>query len=535
MGRRPKGLGAVLLVVGLVAGANVVAPAGAREAAGDLQVPNIDWKACGGPYECAQAPVPLDYDDPHGPTIPIALIRLPASDPSRRIGSLFTNPGGPGGSGVDLIRSGAAQVVWTDAVRARFDIIGFDPRGVARSRPLQCFASSDEAERFFDSALVFPHTESQQAPFIAFAARLGQLCLERGGAIIRHMSTANVARDMDLLRRAVGDDKLSYDGISYGSLLGSVYAALFPNRVRALVIDGVADPVSWFTGRPPHGPSIPVFTRIGSAHGSEDSLRQFTKLCDAAGPASCPLAPRSRAKLDRLGARLLQGAIVFGPDRVTYDRYVDTILGGLYVTTDWAPLSELAAGLYDFTFNTGSPASGVSFGTARGFVYDNYGEAGIGIACSEVVSPHDPSAWPRAVARQEANGAPFFAADWAWTSEYCAAWPATDEDRYQGPFDRVTSAPVLLIQNRHDPATPYHGALAVDAQLPRSRLLTLNGNGHTTWLNKSSCIDRHREDYLIRGALPPVGTTCQPDFQPFTDAASSAAAARISSLFSPTR
>ena len=143
--------------------------------------------------------------------------------------------------------------------------------------------------------------------------------------------------------------------------------------------------------------------------------------------------------------------------------------------------------------------------------YDNYAEAGIGIACSETVSPRDPSAWPRAVARQEANGAPFFAADWAWTSEYCAAWPATDEDRYQGPFDRVTSAPVLLIQNRHDPATPYHGALAVDAELPRSRLLTLDGNGHTSWLNKSSCIDRYREAYLIRGALPPVGTTCPPD------------------------
>ena len=214
-------------------------------------MPRIVWKACGGPYECAQAPVPLDYDDPRGPTIPIALIRLPASNPARRIGSVFINPGGPGGSGVDIIRSGAAQVIWTDAVRARFDIIGFDPRGVARSRPLKCFASNDEAQRFFGSAPIFPYTKSQEAPFIALAARLGQRCVARGGAIIRHMSTANVARDLDLLRQAVGDDKLSYDGISYGSILGSTYAALFPNRVRALVIDGVADPVSWFTGRPP--------------------------------------------------------------------------------------------------------------------------------------------------------------------------------------------------------------------------------------------------------------------------------------------
>jgi len=113
MGRGLKGVGAVVLVVGLVATANVVAPAGAREVAGDLRVPRIVWKACGGPYECAQAPVPLDYDDPRGPTIPIALIRLPASNPARRIGSVFINPGGPGGSGVD--------------------IIGFDPRGVSRS------------------------------------------------------------------------------------------------------------------------------------------------------------------------------------------------------------------------------------------------------------------------------------------------------------------------------------------------------------------------------------------------------------------
>ena len=189
---------------------------------------------------------------------------------------------------------------------------------------------------------------------------------------------------------------------------------------------------------------------------------------------------------------------MFGPDTVTYDRYVDTILDGLYATTDWAPLAELAAGLYDFTFNSANSGRPGCRSGRRGALSTTTTGGGHRDRVLRGGEPARPVGL--APSRRSTGGQrrPFFAADWAGRSEFCVTWPATDEDRYQGPFNRVTSAPVLLIQNRHDPATPYHGALAVDAELPRSRLLTLNGNGHTTWLNKSRCIDRYREGYLVR-------------------------------------
>jgi pimeloyl-ACP methyl ester carboxylesterase len=522
---------AVALILGLVMATAGLVPAGAVPAgagAAAPKVPALHWTACGGPYQCTRAQVPLDYDDPGGPQISLALMRLPASDPAHRIGSLFLNPGGPGGSGVDIVAQGLAQVIWTPRVRARFDIVGFDPRGVARSTPLRCFATNDEENHFFAGVeIVFPYLRSQVGPYISIADRFGQRCLRDGGAIIGHMSTANVARDLDLLRQAVGDEKLTYDGISYGSILGSTYAALFPNRVRALVLDGVADPVAWTTGVPPNGPSIPQFLRVGAAHGSETTLNRFATLCDAAGRRACPLAGGSRAKLDRLRARLLRGPIAFGPgEEVTYDVFVDTVLDGLYATTDWPDLAGLVAQLYEVAFGSGDGQAPIRrlASAAPGLGYDNSLEATYGVTCSDGLNPSDPYQWPRAVAYQEAHGAPYFAADWAWLSEPCATWPAKDTDRYLGPFDRTPSAPVLLIGNRWDPATPYESAKSVDARLPRSRLLTLNGGGHTTWLNKSRCIDRFVERYLVTGALPPVGATCQPDARPFSASAATSRA-----------
>src|SRR4051794_30311987 len=189
----------------------------APSARADSQRPSLRWTPChaeAGPrFQCAVAQVPLDYDRLRGATISIAVTRLPATDSKRRIGSLFLNPGGPGGSGVDYVL-GAGPFLYTDEVRARFDLVGFDPRGIARSTPLRCFDSSDDWP--VPTPFAFPLTREQEQQWIANDRAIDRACRERGGPIRDHMSTANAARDLDALRELVGDDKLSYAGVSYG-------------------------------------------------------------------------------------------------------------------------------------------------------------------------------------------------------------------------------------------------------------------------------------------------------------------------------
>jgi pimeloyl-ACP methyl ester carboxylesterase len=510
------------MVVGLLAAGVGATPGGAASPA--LQVPRLRWVGCGAPYQCATATVPLDYDDPSGPTISIALARLPASNPARRIGSMFVNPGGPGGSGVGLIKAGAAEVIWTPEVRARFDIIGFDPRGIGASTPVKCFRSNDELNDLLAGVPIFPFKAGQMGPYANAFARYGQSCLRNAGAILRHMSTANVARDLDLLRQAVGDRGLTYDGVSYGSFLGSVYANMFPTKVRALIVDGVLDPVAWTTGRPPSGSSVPFSTRLGSAHGADDTFHQFLQQCDAAGRPTCAFAPGAAAKFARLDARARTRSVVDSEGFVyTYDVFNSALLGSIYDVSGWEGMAFALQDIYDATFAPSASAAGATK-TRKVFAYDNGFDAFLSVVCSDSLNPRDPYRWIPA-AQEQARSAPLFAYNWSFASEPCSTWPVTDEDHYLGPFDRTTAAPVLVIGNLHDPATPYHGAQAVAGLLPRSRLLTLDVSGHTAWA-QSRCIDDHVARYLVDGTLPPVGTTCAADVHPFASTSGAVRAAR---------
>ena len=236
-----KRLGIVLSLLGVLAlGVVVTPPAEARP--GVPPVPTLDWRPCGEEPSklCATAQVPLDFDKPRGRTIELALAKVPASDPGRRIGTVFINPGGPGGSGVDMVLYDGN--LFADSLDGRFDVVGIDPRGVARSDPLHCFDSQDDLDAFLASQPVFPYRRAQERPYFDHWSSLAPECLDDRQAIARHMSTADVARDLDLLRQAVGDSRLTYLGFSYGSHIGNTYANLFPGRVRAMVIDGVIDP-----------------------------------------------------------------------------------------------------------------------------------------------------------------------------------------------------------------------------------------------------------------------------------------------------
>jgi pimeloyl-ACP methyl ester carboxylesterase len=486
---------------------------------GELPVPVLDWAACGKGFECARALVPLDYDVPAGPAISIALIRLPATDQARRIGSLLTNPGGPGSPGVDRIREGARDVFPLE-VQARFDIVGFDPRGVGRSSPIRCFPSNEAKAEFFAGSPPFPITRREQVAFIAASAEFGAICERNNATIMRHMSTANVARDMELLRRALGDRRLNFYGASYGSYLGNVYANLFPGKVRAMVFDSVVEPVAWATG---HGDgfTVPVFTRQGSDRGAHVTLQQFLRLCDQAGPR-CAFSPGDpSAKLDTLLARARRAPIVVpspeGPQHVTYAEIVAFTITALSDPPDsWVELAEFFQQLYAASNPTVTvapqPALVDPAAQPTPNRYDNRDESFISVTCTDTNNPRDPFVWPRVAAAADRRF-PYVGAPVAWTSEPCATWPARDRDRYTGPFNR-TSAPILIVGTRYDPASPYENAQAVAGQLPSSRLLTLAGWGHVA-LGKSSCIATHVEHYLVTRALPPPGTRCRPDQAPF--------------------
>jgi pimeloyl-ACP methyl ester carboxylesterase len=470
--------------------------------------------------------VPLDYDRPKGKQITLALARLPAADPSRKIGSLFLNPGGPGGSGVDFL-FGAGPFLYSDEVRARFDLVGFDPRGIIRSSPLRCFDTLDEAEATL-APMAFPYTRAEERVWIRSDRALARACAERAGPILDHMSTANVARDMDLLRRAVGDAKLTYAGYSYGSYLGATYANLFPAKVRALVVDGVLDPVAWSTGRGDQARTLPFSTRLRSAEGAYETLQEFLRLCDAGGPNCAFSEGNPQRRFDRLAKRLLRQPSEFTDPTtgetfvVTYNDLIGATLGVLYDPAAWPEWAVVLQALDEQT-SPAAAAAGLRALRARlgsrfqQEEYPNFVEGFPGVSCSETHNPSNVGAWSKA-ARAQDRQFPYFGRPWTWFTSACEPWPGWDDDHYDGPWNHSTANPVLVVGTRFDPATRYQGAVTVARLLPRSRLLTLAGWGHTS-LFASSCIDGYVSTYLLTSRVPPKGTVCQPDVVPFAQPA----------------
>lgn len=350
----------VVIVLGLCLS---VLPASSSQAA--PPTPEISWNRCypefGYPFECGTVQVPLDYSQPGVAAISIAVVRLPATDPAHKIGSIFFNPGGPGGSGVDFVLQ-AGPYLYTEELRARFDLVGFDPRGIARSTALRCFGNPKQWAGYF-TPFSFPLTPEQAAIWEAADRYVDDACAQRGFKIIDHMSTADTARDLDMLRQAVGDNMLTYAGYSYGTFLGVTYANLFPTKVRALVVDGVLDPVAWTTGNPGEGDTIPFSTRLRSDQGALDTLHEFFRLCDE-NPTQCAFSGGAASRFATLAASLRAAPIQIElPDgSVFYFTYQDLIsnsLGAMYDSYSWpdfalflaaieslAPPAELGARLY---------------------------------------------------------------------------------------------------------------------------------------------------------------------------------------------
>ena len=543
--------GAAATAVALPAGASPATGLAAATAqpvalaAATTAAPTIRWTDCvpaAPPLQCGRVNVPLDHGNPTGAKISLALARYPATHQANRIGSLFINPGGPGGSGVEFAL-GFGEFL-SQQLNGRYDIVGFDPRGIAASTPLVCFDSFDDLSAVL-APWAFPTTPSEEVQQKVFDRRLAAACTRKAGAIIDHMSTADVARDLDLLRASVGDATLNYLGYSYGTQLGTVYANLFPQRVGRMVIDGVLDPIAWTTGTPATADQ-PFSTRLHSDKGAQATLGQFWTLCDRAArdtrpKTACSFGPRAKARFDALAAKLKTAPVTL-PDGFTvgYSDLIGVTLGSMYSAFAWPFLADflvevengtparvaLARARLAASLGVTTPAAAARFPqTLEGFV---------GVACSDSQNPANYGAWPRAGAAADAESG-YFGRLWTWASSACQPWPGQGSDRYLGPWTARTANPVLVVGNLYDPATRYQGAKIVSRLLPNSRLLTYAGWGHTAYLSAgSSCSDAAVSAYLLRGTLPAQGKVCPTEFNPFTvpsgPAAQAAAAAGARSV-----
>lgn len=507
----------------------LLASAGAALGSGTpVPAERLEWHAC--PAEslpervCATLHVPLDYDDPSKGTIEIAVARVQATSPDNRIGSLVLNPGGPGGAGVAALPLMYAAL--PDELRQRFDVVGFDPRGVGESSPIECFDSVADQTAFYTSFPTVPVGDAEIQARLDASRTLAADCAERNADVLPHLSTANVARDMDLLRQAFGDDLLTYLGSSYGTYLGATYANLFPHNFRAMVLDGVIDPPSYANAGQSvdgfSGDDTNSFLRISSPSGSNLALTEFFETCVAAGPAACAFAEASvaatQAKFDALLAGLVDNPIVInGPAgmlTVGYSVAIETVRGSLYNASLWSGLAdglealnnEDAAGFLIATQSLGGPIPDE---------YHNTREATMGSNCVDADNPASPDRFSSMIARAESTN-PHFGAAWAYITEPCVFWSAQDDDRYTGPWDTPTDQTILLISRVFDPATPHASAIAASEHLGNAQLLTIDGWGHSYFEGGlSTCANDYMADYLIEGRLPAPGTVCAEDVGPF--------------------
>lgn len=520
---RRSWLAGITGIAALAAAGAIMAPTtparASRPATATPAVPALHWQRCDGSYQCATARVPLDYRHPRGPMISIAVIRHLAADPARRAGTLFFNPGGPGGPGtVDLpltYRRFPAQI------RARFDIVSFDPRGVPDSTAIQCFPDAAAENRFLSRAPQgFPVGAKQEAAWIRTYAGFEERCVRRGGSLLAHVSTADVARDMDLLRRAVGAPKLDYFGVSYGTFLGATYANLFPGKAGAMILDGNIDPVAWTQ---PSG-DLPLELRMGTDMSSAATLNAFLNRCGTASASRCAFSAGSpaatRAKFTALLARLRRHPVAIGspPQLYTYASTIQAVANFLYTTQPEPALGypgwSGGAGLLQQLWQAPPAHGGRAAATVATSNPYNGLEQEAAVGCGESPNPRNPrvyDALARLAYRRSGPVGPY----WSWLTEGCSRWPAT-ADPYRGPWNRRTANPILVIGNTGDPTTPYQDSIAMSRDLARARLLTVHGYGHTEFLNPSTCAARYETRYLLTGALPPAGTVCQQDKKPFS-------------------
>jgi pimeloyl-ACP methyl ester carboxylesterase len=491
-------LACAIAVPCLVASTSAAAAPGTGDGLASFYQQAVHWTDCRGGFDCTKVTVPLDYADPTGATIQIAVIRLKAATSQ---GSLLVNPGGPGGSGVALVRM--ADRVYTPRLLAAYDIVGFDPRGVGASSPVRC-VSDRQLDQLLEADWT-PDTPAERARLTKLSRALGAGCARRSPAIAAHMSTAEAARDMDVIRAALGTGKANFLGWSYGTLLGAQYAELFPQNVGRSVLDGVA----------PNSLNLDqMYT--GQAIAYEDSLRRFA--ADCLTHTDCPLkgsVDHAITQIRSFLARLERKPITGWNGRKLNESLATS---ALYYSLYFPPYSweRLRVALTAGFAGIGEPLLAIQDSYVdRDPVTDHYTsnwmQAQFAVLCSDSPAFGGP-AHASTLASQSKASAPVFGATNAWLTLPCWQWaPRPSTPTPITPFHATGSAPILVVSTTHDPATPYQDGVDVAGQLDNATLLTFDGDGHTAYMRGSTCIDNAVDSYLIDGVMPADGVVCKPD------------------------
>lgn len=456
----------------------------------------LTWRECGGDMQCAIAKAPLDWSDPQRDEIELSLIRHTASNP---IGSLLINPGGPGGSGVEIVRDSLRYIV-SDRLIANFDIVGFDPRGVGSSSAIRCASRDEELDRFLYQYEVDNLERGSDEWLDASRAEwseLGEACLEHSGELLGYVDTTSAARDLDLLRAVLGDEQLHYLGYSYGTLLGASFAELYPDRAGRLVLDGALDPATSLD-------DVVEFQSVGF----ENALRAYLESClDGAG---CPFRGSADDGMQRVASLMSQ--LDRSPLRASDGRLLGAgtmftaIILPLYSADTWVYLDDLFESVFsgnpEFAFVL---ADAYNDRDGEGNYANNSSEAFWAINCLDYLNTATNedvrASTDRLVAVSPLFG-PYMGYDIS-----CDGWPYP-ATRERGPIHAAGAPPILVIGTTGDPATPYEWAVNLADQLESGQLITFDGEGHTAYNKSNRCVNNAVDDFFINGTLPSPNLQC---------------------------
>lgn len=457
----------------------------------------LEWANCGDALQCSTAIAPVNWETPEGDTIELALVRQTARG-NDRIGSLLVNPGGPGGSGFDFIAD-SVDYATSEALQERFDVVGFDPRGVNRSTRVACSSDYAELDEYIYS--ITPGVKGSDE-WIAAAtdasAQFAQRCLDETGPLLGFVDTPSAARDLDMLRAALGDTTLNYLGYSYGTLLGQVYAELFPDKTGRLVLDGAVDPeASEFEATQ------------AQAQGFERALNAFLE--DCAGASDCPFTgstEQSRATIGTLLDRLDKSPLANVDGRHLGSNTMFTaIILPLYSQDNWAYLRQLFAtvmkGDASIAFDLADSYNGRG---PDGSYAQNQTEAFIAINCLDAREPADVARMHEQ-ASELALAAPIFGPQMSYGDPGCANWPV-EAKRERVAIAAPGAADMLVIGTTNDPATPYEWSVTVAENLRNGHLVTYNGEGHTAYNKSNECVNSVVDDFLVKGVIPAADPNC---------------------------
>jgi pimeloyl-ACP methyl ester carboxylesterase len=459
----------------------------------------IDWSRCRteqtrmAGLECGMLEVPLDPSRPDGGRIDLAIARQRATGSvSERIGSLVINPGGPGGSGLEFLAGAAA--IFPPEITERFDLVSFDPRGVAESTPVRCLDDEDKDAQLEGD--LSPDTPAELQRAVDDQRELLEACKDNSGELLRHMSTADVAADVDALRAALGDDRLTYLGFSYGTSIGATYATLFPDRVRALVLDGSVSP------------SVSAAEEaITQATGFDRVYARFVETCNA--DPSCALAPDAAGAVATARASLETAPVVVdtpsGRRALSADLFDYGLATALYDTTSWGPTATAVRNLRSGGAQTFLALVDRQTGRQPDGTYDNSSDAQVMVNCADA-EDRPTLEEAQAVGERITAAAPVFGPLFSTALIGCLGWPlpATPTPAPTG----AGAPPILVIGTVGDPATPYEWSVQMAEALESGVLLTYEGDGHTAYLSAGPCIQGAVAAYLIELEVPTAGTSC---------------------------